>query len=29
MLSSKCAVCGGKKPRFGKKQEAKELLGIL
>ena len=29
MLSSKCAVCGSKKSRFIKKQEAKVLLGNL
>ena len=28
-LSSKCAVCGSKKLRFVKKQEAKVLLGNL
>ena len=29
MLSSKCAVCGSKKLRLIKKQEAKVLLGNL
>ena len=29
MLSSKCAVCGSKKSRFMKKQEAKGLLSSL
>ena len=29
MLSSKCAVCGSKKSRFIKKQEAKGLLSNL
>ena len=29
MLSSKCAICGGKKPRFMKEQEAKELSSSL
>ena len=26
MISSKCAICGSKKSRFIKNQEAKELL---
>ena len=29
MLSSKCAVCGNKKSKFVKEQEAKELLSSL
>ena len=29
MLSSKCAICGSKKSRFIKEQEAKELLSNL
>ena len=29
MLLSKCAVCGNKKSRFMKEQEAKELLSSL
>ena len=29
MLSSKCAVCGSKKSRFVKEQEAKGLLSCL
>ena len=29
MLLSKCVVCGSKKSRFTKKQEAKELLSSL
>ena len=29
MLSSKCAVCGSKKSRFMKEQEAKGLLSNL
>ena len=29
MLPSKCAVCGSKKSRFTKEQEAKELLSNL
>ena len=29
MLSSKCSICGNKKSRFMKKQEAEELLGNL
>ena len=29
MLSSKCAVCGSKKPKFIKEQEAKRLLSSL
>ena len=29
MLSSKCAVCGGKKSKFIKKQEIKVLLSSL
>ena len=29
MILSKCAICGGKKSRFIKKQEAKELLSKL
>ena len=29
MLRSKCAVCGGKKSRFIKEQEAKEQLNSL
>ena len=29
MLLSKCAVCGGKKSRFIKEQEAKGLLSSL
>ena len=29
MLSSKCAICGSKKSRFMKKQEAKGLLSNL
>ena len=29
MLSSKCVVCGNKKSRFIKKQEAKGLLSSL
>ena len=29
MLSSKCAVCGNKKSRFIKEQEAKGLLSSL
>ena len=29
MLSSKCAVCGNKKSRFIKEQEAKGLLSNL
>ena len=29
MLSSKCAVCGSKKSRFIKEQEAKGLLSSL
>ena len=28
-LLSKCAICGAKKSRFIKKQEAKEILSIL
>ena len=29
MILSKCAICGSKKPRFIKHQEAKGLLGKL
>ena len=29
MLSSKCAICGSKKSRFMKKQEASMLLSCL
>ena len=29
MISSKCAICGSKKSRFIKNQEAKELLSNL
>ena len=29
IMLSKCAVCGGKKSKFIKKQEAKELLNNL
>ena len=29
MLSSKCSICGNKKSRFMKKQEAEKLLGNL
>ena len=29
MLSSKCAVCGNKKSRFMKEQEAKRILSSL
>ena len=29
MLSSKCAICGNKKSRLMKEQEAKGLLSIL
>ena len=29
MLTSKCAICDNKKPRFIKKQEAKRLLSNL
>ena len=29
MILSKCAICGSKKSRFIKKQEAKELLSNL
>ena len=29
MILSKCTICGGKKSRFIKKQEAKELLSKL
>ena len=29
MLSSKCVVCGNKKSKFVKEQEAKELLSSL
>ena len=29
MLSSECAICGSKKSRFMKKQEAKGLLSNL
>ena len=29
MILSKCAICGNKKPRFIKNQEAKELLSSL
>ena len=29
MILSKCAICGSKKPRFIKKQEAKVLLSNL
>ena len=29
MILSKCAICGNKKPRFIKNQEAKELLSNL
>ena len=29
MLSSKCAICGNKKSRFMKEQEAKGLLSNL
>ena len=29
MLLSKCVVCGSKKSRFMKKQEAKEILSSL
>ena len=29
MILSKCTMCGGKKSRFIKKQEAKELLSKL
>ena len=29
MLSSKCAVCGSKKSKFLKEQEAKRLLSSL
>ena len=29
MILSKCAICGGKKSRFIKKQEAKALLSKL
>ena len=29
MILSKCAICGGKKSKFIKKQEAKELLSSL
>ena len=29
MLSSKCAVCGSKKSKFLKEQEAKRLLNSL
>ena len=29
MLSSKCAVCGSKKPKFMKEQEAKGVLSPL
>ena len=29
MLSSKCIICGNKKSRFMKKQEAEGLLSIL
>ena len=28
-MQSKCAVCGNKKSKFIKEQEAKELLSIL
>ena len=29
MLSSKCAICGSRKSRFMKEQEANELLNSL
>ena len=29
MILSKCAICGSKKSRFSKNQEAKELLSSL
>ena len=29
MILSKCAICGSKKPKFIKKQQAKELLSNL
>ena len=29
MLSSKCAICGSRKPRFMKEQEAKGLFSSL
>ena len=29
MLSSECVICGSKKPRFMKEQEAKRLLSNL
>ena len=29
MILSKCAICGSKKPKFIKKQEAKEILSSL
>ena len=29
MMLSKCAICGSKKPKFNKKQEAKGILSSL
>ena len=29
MILSKCAICGSKKPKFTKKQEAKGILSSL